>query len=324
MLRIGNIVISSRCLLAPLAGISDLPFRLISREHGCEFAYTEMISGRSLVYDSRKTLQMLMTSEQDTPLGLQLLGAEPDVLAAATVIAASVKNVRLIDFNAACPVSKVVGKGEGAALMKDPPLFSRILGAIVKNTTLPVTVKLRAGWDDSSVNAPDFARRAMDAGVSSVTIHGRTRMQGYQGSVDYAVIRQAREAISIPLIGSGDALSPLLIKKMFNETGCDGVSIARGALGNPWIFREADQFLREGILPERPSREEVQKVLRKHLEIQCFYFGESRAIVMFRKLFSWYVKSLPNIRKLRERAFRAIAKDEMTDLINEITGTVVH
>lgn len=318
MLSIGNNVIPSRCLLAPLAGISDLPFRLINREHGCEFAFTEMISARSLVYDSRKSVGMLARGEGDSPLGLQLLGSDPDVLARATGLVNEMEDIALIDLNAACPVQKVVSKGEGSALMKDPGRLKKILEAIVKHTDLPVTVKLRAGWDGDSVNAAEVAKYARDAGISGLTIHGRTRAQGYTGNVDYAVIAMVRKALDIPLIASGDALSPVLIKKMFDETGCDGVSIARGALGNPWIFREAGQYLKTGTIPERPSTEELMRVMLKHLEMQCLLFGESRGTIMFRKLFSWYVKSLRNIKKLRERAFHATTKDQMTGLIRQL------
>lgn len=318
MLTIGNVTIPSACLLAPLAGISDLPFRLINREHGCEFAFTEMISARSLVYDSRKSLEMLSRAAGDVPLGLQLLGSDPEVLARATELVNEMEDIALIDFNAACPVQKVVSKGEGSALMKDPKLLKNILEAIVSRTRIPVTVKIRAGWDNASINAAEAALYAQDAGISGLTVHGRTRCQGYQGGVDYKVISQVKSVLAIPLIASGDALSPPLIKKMFEETGCDGVAIARGALGNPWIFREAPHYLETGIIPERPSLAELQLVMMKHLDLQCNLFGEARGTIMFRKLFSWYVKSLWNIKKLRERAFHAGSKRQMVDLIQEL------
>jgi tRNA-dihydrouridine synthase B len=318
MLQIGNIKIPSRCVLAPLAGISDLPFRIINREHGCEFAYTEMISARSLVYDSRKTVQMMMTSEKDVPLGLQLLGSDPDVLAEATEIVNAMKNVVLIDLNAACPVNKVVSKDEGSALMKDPKRLQLLLRSIVTHTSLPVTVKIRSGWNDISVNARDVALHARDAGISGLCIHGRTRSQGYHGGVDYDVINEVKECLDIPVIGSGDALSPALIKKMFDTTGCDGVAIARGAFGNPWIFRETGQFIKTGDIPARPGLDELMRTMLRHLDMQCLHFGDSRGTIMFRKLFSWYVKSLPNIRKLREKAFHVSSRDEMTAIITEL------
>lgn len=323
MLSIGKIIIPSSCLLAPLAGISDLPFRLINREHGCEFAFTEMISARSLVYDSRKSLEMLSRAPEDTPLGLQLLGSDPDVLARATDLVNEMEAIALIDFNAACPVQKVVSKGEGSALMKEPKLLQRILEAVVSHTSLPVTVKIRAGWDDSTVNAAEVALHAQDAGISGLTVHGRTRAQGYQGRVDYAVIAQVKKSLAVPLIASGDALSPALIKQLFDETGCDGVAIARGALGNPWIFNEVEHYLKTGTVPERPSVEELQRVMLKHLDMQCALFGESRGTIMFRKLFSWYVKALRNIKKLREKAFHATTKARMTEIIQEL-GSPLH
>lgn len=318
MLSIGKISIPSSCVLAPLAGISDLPFRLINREHGCAFAFTEMISARSLVYDSRKSVEMLSRAPEDTPLGLQLLGSDPDVLARATELVNEMEDIAVIDFNAACPVQKVVSKGEGSALMRDPKQLQRILEAIVRHTDLPVTVKIRAGWNAASVNAVDVACHAQDAGISGLTIHGRTRAQGYQGGVDYGIIADVKQALAVPLIASGDALSPVLIRKMFDETGCDGVAIARGALGNPWIFRETEHYLKTGSIPERPSVKELQRVMLRHLDMQCTLFGESRGTVMFRKLFSWYVKALWNIKKLRERAFHAATKPEMIELIQEL------
>lgn len=321
MLQIGNIRVNSGCLLAPLAGISDLPFRLINREFGCEFAYTEMISARSLVYDSRKTLQMTMSLEGDSPLGFQLLGSDPDVLAEAAQMASRMDNVVLIDLNAACPVNKVVGKDEGASLMKDPLHLKRLLKSLVAHTDLPVTVKIRAGWDDASLNAVDVALHASDAGISGLCIHGRTRQQGYSGSVDYDIIRRVKEKLDVPVIGSGDALSPLLIKKMFDETGCDGVMIARGALGNPWIFKQTELYLKSGTVPDRPDVDEIKKVMTRHLSMQCQMFGEERGTIMFRKLFGWYVKSLRNIKKLREKAFHTETSDQMTSLIEEIGRT---
>lgn len=324
MLKIGNISVPSGCVLAPLAGISDLPFRRINRELGCEFAYTEMISARSLVYDSRKTLQMVMSSAEDRPLGFQLLGSDPEVLAEAVRIVSGMNNVALIDLNAACPVNKVVSKDEGSALMKDPAHLKRILASMVTNTSLPVTVKIRAGWDDDSVNALDVALSARDAGISGICIHGRTREQGYRGNVDYEVIRRVKKRLDIPVIGSGDALTPPLIKKMFETTGCDGVAIARGALGNPWIFRQTSQYLATGIVPERPPLEELRCVMLRHLDMQCLQFGELRGTIMFRKLFGWYVKSLRNIKRLREKAFHALTKDQMTAIIAELDHSVQH
>ncbi|MHB8881714.1 MAG: tRNA dihydrouridine synthase DusB [Thermodesulfovibrionales bacterium] len=317
MLQIGNIGIESRLLLAPLAGITDLPFRMINREHGCRLAFIEMISAKSLVYQSSKTLRMIASTEEDRPLGIQLLGNEIPVLEKAVDLLSGL-HFDLIDFNAACPVQKVTGKNEGAALMKDPPYLGKILSALVKRAACPVTLKIRSGWNGRSVNAADVARYAEDAGISGLCIHGRTREQGYSGDVDYEAIAKVKQALAIPVIGSGNALSPALIKKMLDETGCDGVSIARGSLGNPWIFREAEEFLRSGTLMKRPPVSEIREAMLRHLDANNTYYGEHHGTMTFRKFFSWYTKNLSNIKRLREKAFHAETRDEMAGLISQV------
>ncbi|TAN43170.1 MAG: tRNA dihydrouridine synthase DusB [Nitrospirae bacterium] len=317
MLQIGNIRIESSLLLAPLAGITDLPFRMINREHGCQFAFIEMISARSLVYQSSKTLRMIASTDEDRPLGIQLLGNEIPVLEKAVDLLSGLR-FDLIDFNAACPVQKVTGKNEGAALLKDPPFLGKILKALVERAACPVTLKIRSGWNERSINAADVARYAEDAGISSLCIHGRTREQGYSGDVDYDAIAKVKQAVAIPVIGSGNALSPALIKKMLDETGCDGVSIARGSLGNPWIFREAEEFLRSGTLLKRPPATEIREVMLRHLDANIHYYGEKHGTMTFRKFFSWYTKSLNNIKRLRERSFHAETRDEMAGLVSQV------
>jgi tRNA-dihydrouridine synthase B len=317
VLHIGNVSLPSACVLAPLAGVSDLPFRLINRSCGCAFAYTEMISARSLVYQSANTLKMLSTLPEDRPLGVQLLGSDPDVLRRALDLLAG-HRFDIVDFNAACPVGKVTGKGEGASLLREPRRLGSLLRVLVENASVPVTVKIRAGWDDASVTAKEAALHAEDAGVAALCIHGRTRAQGYSGRVDYSIIREVKEALRIPVIASGDALSPSLIKKLFDETGCDGVAIARGALGNPWIFRETAEFLQSGALPERPSVADIASKMAEHLELCCTFNGELGAIKIFRKFFVWYTRGIFDIRSLRQQVFTARTKEEMTDLIREL------
>ena len=243
MLSIGHIKFNSPLVLAPMAGISDLPFRMINRSFGCELAFTEMISAGSLVRKNITTLKNLSTTVDDRPLSVQLLGANPDVIRRAVDIVSGYA-FDIIDFNAACPVNKIVSRGEGAGLLMEPLRLQKILKIIVENTDRPVTVKIRSGWDESSVNASETALRAQDAGVKALIIHGRTRQQAYRGKVDYDVIRKVKESVQIPVIASGDALSSELIRKLFDETGCDGVAVARGALGNPWIFRETEELLK--------------------------------------------------------------------------------
>ena len=317
MLRIGSFTLSSPCILAPMAGITDLPFRMINRAFGCEFAFAEMISARALVYQSKNTERMLTTNPHDQPLGVQLLGNDPGVILRALEIIRK-HPLDLIDVNAACPVNKVTKKGEGAAMLREPRKLGQVLRALVENSQVPVTVKIRSGWDEDSVNAGEVALHAQDAGVSALFIHGRTRAQGYRGRVDYRVIREVKGLLRIPVIASGDAFSAQLIKKMLDETGCDGVTIARGALGNPWIFKEAAEYLASGILLPKPGISEVMEIMMKHLNLCCDYHGERAGAVLFRKFFGWYVKGIPDVKTLRDRAFHAETKKKMLDTIEEL------
>ncbi len=317
--KIGSISLSHPLLLAPMAGITDLPFRRITRSFGCELAFLEMVSARSIVHESRRSRRMLSSDAEDRPLGAQLLGSDPESLRSA------LDTIRpfgysIIDLNAACPVEKITRKGKGASLMKEPKKLKALLEVMVTHAAVPVTVKIRAGWDSEDRNAKDVALLCEDAGVSGLTIHGRTKEQGYAGRVDYDVIREVKEALSIPVIASGDALTPQLIGKLFDETGCDAVAIARGALGNPWIFRDTAEFLASGTVPERPAGEEIAGAMRRHLGLNCNFYGDMKGTILFRKLFPWYVKGFHEIRQLKEEAFRARTKEEMICLIEKTRG----
>jgi tRNA-dihydrouridine synthase B len=317
MLRIGNLIVPSPVILAPMAGITDLPFRLIARSFGCAFAFVEMISARALVYQSKKTEKMLSTVPEDRPLGVQLLGNDPQVLMQALE---KLQEYRfdLLDFNAACPASKVTGKGKGAGLLKEPARLRDLLKVIVAEAHVPVTVKIRAGWDEATVNAREVALYAQDAGIQGLFIHGRTRAQRYSGRVDYGVIRSVKEAVAIPVIASGDAFSPLLVKKMFDETGCDGVAVARGALGNPWLFRSIPEFLRSGQSLPGPDRSEVADTMMRHLDSCISVYGEKVGTILFRKFFAWYTRGITGMKPLREKAFRAETREQMVASIDEI------
>jgi tRNA-dihydrouridine synthase B len=316
MLKIGNLELPFSCMLAPLAGISDLPFRLLNRSFGCGFAFTEMISARALVYSNRNTLKMVAAHPEDTPLGAQLLSEDPEIIRRSMDILRGLKP-SLIDLNAACPVSKVTKRGEGAGLLREPSKLRRVLKALVENSHVPVTVKIRSGWDEQSVNAKEIALYAREAGIHGLFIHGRTKVQGYRGGVDYDVIRQVKESLDIPVIASGDALSPGLIKKMFDETGCDGIVIARGALGNPWIFGETAEFLRSCTVLDRPDAGGIADTMLKHLNLCVQFSGEKAGTITFRKFFAWYIKGLTGSRPLKEKAFRAASEAEMRAVIEE-------
>jgi tRNA-dihydrouridine synthase B len=299
-----------------MSGISDLPFRRITRSFGCELAFTEMLSASSLANKNKSTLRMLSSSADDRPLVVQLLGGREDIIRRALDILSGY-SFDIIDFNAACPVSKVVAKGSGAGLLREPAKLESILRVIVANACVPVTVKIRSGWDEASVNAVDLALRAEDAGVSGLFIHGRTRRQGYSGTVDYDIIRQVKEALKVPVIASGDALTPALIKKLFDNTGCDGVAIARGALGNPWIFPGTVKHLDNEVVPPGPDVREITHIMKTHLDMNISHHGETRGIIRFRPFFGWYTRTMP-VKELKVRAFYAHTREDMSRLIDKI------
>ncbi len=314
MLKIGNFQLQSKLILAPMAGISDLAFRMLNRKFGCELAFVEMINSRSISYKSKKTKQMLSSLPNDKPLGVQLLGCEIEFIRKALD---NIKKYRfdILDFNAACPARKVVRRGEGAGLLKDPGKLGRILKEIVKGIDVPVTVKIRTGWDKDSVNAQDAAKAAEDAGVNAVFIHGRTKMQGYSGVVDYEAIKAVKKALSIPVIASGDIFSPHLAKQMLDKTGCDGLIIARGALGNPWLFNEITEFLKNGRIIDRPAYKERVDVSIEHLNKCVDFYGEKNGVIIFRKFFNWYTKGFHNIKPLREESNRVMTRDGMVNIM---------
>jgi len=316
MFKIGNLKLKSNIILAPMAGISDLPFRTLNRKFGCELAFVEMINARSISHKSRKTKSMLASNAQDRPLGVQLLGCESGYILKALDVLKKYE-FDILDFNAACPAKKVVRRGEGSGLLKDIKKLNDLVRIIVKEAGSPVTTKIRIGWDKDSVNAIEAAKACEDAGIDGLFIHGRTRTQGYSGTVNYDVIRQVKKAIKIPLIASGDVFSPQLAKKMLDETGCDALVIARGALGNPWIFKEVKEYFKTGKLIERPGTSEIIEVMQEHLNMNTDFYGEKNGVIIFRKFFAWYTKGFRKVRQLRESCSRVKTKEEMAQLIRE-------
>ncbi len=298
-----------------MAGITDLPFRMLCRKFGAELAFVEMINCRSISHKSRKTRHMLSTLPKDKPLGIQILGCEEKYILKGLDVLRSYK-FDIMDFNAACPAKKVVRRGEGAALLKDPKKLNKILKLVVKNSKIPVTVKIRLGWDKDSVNAKEVALYAQDAGISGLFIHGRTKTQEYGGNVDYEVIAKVKKALDIPVIASGDVFSGELAKRMLSETNCDGLVIARGSFGNPWIFKEIKEFLKTGKVIPKPARAKVIKVMLEHLDASIVFYEERNGVILFRKFFAWYTKGIRNIRPLREKCSRAKTRLEMEAMIN--------
>jgi tRNA-dihydrouridine synthase B len=315
-LMIGGLRLPSRFILAPLAGVSDLPYRLLNRRFGCGFAFVEMINVRCLSHKSRKTRGMLQSDGKDRPLGVQILGCERSFIERGLDVLSRYE-FDLLDFNAACPEKKVIRRGEGSALLRDPEKLHGLLKLVVKEAKVPVTVKIRTGWDSLSANAREVALRCEDAGVKAVFIHGRTRAQLYSGSVDYGAIAEVKKALSIPVIGSGDIFNAAAAEKMFSETGCDAVTVARGGFGNPWIFPELEaHFNGKPSLP-RPDAEEIGKVMREHLDSCVLFYGEKTAVILFRKFFGWYTKGFRGVRPVREKVSHIRTRDEMAALIKD-------
>jgi nifR3 family TIM-barrel protein len=289
---------------------------MINRSFGAPFAFTEMIDVNALRLLDKRTMHMLSTNPEDRPLGIQLLANDSKDIGRA-IKALEFLRYDLLDFNAACPTPKVVRKGKGAYLLKEPRKLKEILGTIVRNVEVPVTVKIRSGWDDSSVNAREIALYAEDAGISALFIHGRTKIQGYGGTVDYETIAKVKEALRIPVIASGDNLNIERIKKMLDITGCDGVIIARGSFGNPWIFQDMIRFCKNGSIGEVPAIEARVKVMKEHLRLLIIHYGENRGMSVFRKFVIWYTRGVGKTRTLRDRAFRAAKLEEMHEIIDE-------
>ncbi|MDD3259329.1 MAG: tRNA dihydrouridine synthase DusB [Smithellaceae bacterium] len=302
--------LQGKALLAPLAGVTNLPFRLVARRLGCSLCFTEMISANGLIRESAQTLEYLKTSPEDLPLGIQLFGADPLVMARAAVMVAG-QNPALIDINMGCPVKKVVKTGSGAVLMKNPLLAGRIIAAVVRAAKLPVTVKIRSGWSRSSINAVEIAKIAEDSGSSAIIVHGRTADQGFSGVADWNIIGSVKRAVRIPVIGNGDIREPEDALRMLAQTGCDAVMVGRGALGNPWIFMGIHQLLAGEKDHGRPSWPDRQEVMNQHWEDEVRYCGRHFADRSFRKHLLWYTKGLAGSARLRETLGKMTDSDAM-------------
>ncbi len=316
MWSIGNLKLESKCILAPMSGVSDLPFRLLNRRFGCELAFVEMINVRALGYKSMKTEHLLTTTAKDKPLGVQLLAGEEKYLKRGLDILRKY-HYDILDFNAACPARKVTRRGEGASLLKDPLRLQRLLSIIVKTSKVPVTVKIRAGWDKHSINALEVAKACQDAGIDGLFIHGRTKTQEYSGQVDYGIIASVKKALRIPVIASGDIFSPQLAKKMFDATGCDALLVARGAFGNPWIFRDIPRFLEHGETSVRPDADTIVDTMLEHYRGCIDFYTPGVSVSIFRKFFGWYTKGFRGVRPLREKSNSVRSSDGMIHIIEQ-------
>lgn len=299
-LKIGNVTLENNIILAPMAGVTDLPFRLLCREQGAGLICMEMVSAKAIMYHNRNTEALLEIHPEETPVSLQLFGSDPDII---SEMAKRIEErpFSILDINMGCPVPKVVNNGEGSALMKNPALVEAIVSKTVKAISKPVTVKIRKGFDDDHVNAVEVAKAAEAAGAGAVAVHGRTRAQFYAGSADWEIIAKVKAALSIPVIGNGDVTDGESARRLLEETGCDGVMVGRGARGNPWIFREILNYLRDGVRHGEPTPEEVKETVLRHAGLQLAYKGEYIGIREMRKHVSWYTAGYPGSARLRQR-----------------------
>ena len=298
-------IFKDKLILAPMAGVCDLPFRLLCKEKGCDILYTEMISAKGLYYNNKNTGPLLMTTEKEKPIGVQLFGSDPELLAdMANKI--EDRGFAFVDVNMGCPVPKIVNNGEGSALMKDPKLIGDIVSAMVKKCRLPITIKIRSGFDEEHINAPEIAHIAEVSGASAIAVHGRTRSQYYSGHADWDVIRQVKERVTIPVIGNGDINDVFDVIKMREQTGCDGFMIGRGARGNPWIFDEIKTYLET----------EIKDMMLRHARLMIEYKGEFTGIHEMRKHVAWYSAGFKDSSKLRNLINQVETYDEMVELLD--------
>lgn len=313
-LTIGNVELSNPLILAPMAGVTDLPFRLLCKEQGAGLVCMEMISAKAIAFHNRNTKKLMQIDPGERPVSLQLFGSDPDII---SEIAREIEEepFDILDINMGCPVPKIVGNGEGSALMKDPKLVEQIVSKTVRAIKKPVTVKVRKGFDEDHVNAVEIARIAEASGAAAVAVHGRTREQYYSGQADWKIIRQVKEAVKIPVLGNGDVDSPKKAKALFEETGCDGILIGRAARGNPWLFHQIRTYLETGEEESRPSMEELRSMMLRHARMQIDYKGDYTGIREMRKHISWYTAGYPHSARLRAQINSVESFEELEELI---------
>ncbi len=300
-MKIGDLTLENNIFLAPMAGVTDISFRGLCKEMGCGLVYTEMVSAKALYYGSENTQALLRIADEEKPVAVQIFGREPEIMANICEEHFNDKDdICIIDINMGCPAPKIVKNGEGSALMKEPELAYEIVKAIKKISKKPVTVKFRKGFDEDNINAVEFAKGMEQAGVDAITIHGRTRKQMYQGIADWNIIKDVKDSVSVPVIGNGDVFSGEDALRMKELTNCDGIMIARGSQGNPWIFKEVSCSLKGEPLKEVSYREKIEMCLR-HYELALKYDGEFKAIREMRKHASWYIKGLPRCTDIRNQ-----------------------
>ena len=317
MFKIGNIELKNNVVLAPMAGISNSAYRTIIKEMGAGLIVAEMVSDKAIMYGSKKTQDMLYMTDFERPISQQIFGSDKESFVIAAKYIYENMKPDIIDINMGCPVPKVaIGSQAGSALLKNPEKVYEIVKSVVDSVPIPVTVKIRSGWDEKSINAVEIAKVIESAGASAITVHPRTRKQGYSGKADWNIIKKVKESVHIPVIGNGDINSCYDAKRMLEETGCDAIMIGRGVLGNPWIIKECVDYLEKGIEPKKVSIEEKINMIKRHLELLITTKPYKVAILEIRSHAAWYLKGLPNTKDLKENIFKTTKKEELIELLD--------
>ena len=316
-LKIGNVLLENNLILAPMAGVTDLPFRLLCKEQGAGLICTEMVSAKAIYFKNKNTESLMEIDERERPVSLQLFGSEPDLMAE---IAKQIepRNFDILDINMGCPVPKVVNNGEGSALMKNPKLVHKIVSKVSKAIQKPVTVKIRKGFTEDSVNAVEIAKILEDAGAAAVAVHGRTREQYYSGQADWEIIRKVKEAVSIPVIGNGDVDSPQKAEALVKETGCDGIMIGRAVQGNPWLFSRILHYQQTGELLPGPGMEEIKEMILRHAKMQLEYKGNYTGMREMRKHVAWYTTGMPHSASVRRMVNEVESYEQLEELVGRM------
>ena len=315
-MKIGDLTIDIPIIMAPMAGVTDYPFRQILRKMGCRLVFTEMVSSKGLVYDDDHTSDLIDFSRNDGLIGVQIFGNEPDFMAEAAEIVEMEYKPDLIDINMGCPTPKIVKNGAGSALMKDEKLAGQVMGAVVSSVEIPVTIKIRTGWDQKHINALKITQIAQNQGIKAVTIHGRSREQFYKGKADWDIIQDIAEESKLPIIGNGDIFSPEDALDKLENTNCQAVMLARGVQGNPWLIKRIIQYLKSGELIDKPTYKEVIEMAKIHLLKACDYYGEDRGIPKMRKHLSWYLKGMPYSTTIKDKINQTSDLKTLTDILN--------